>query len=396
MLVKQKKMRPTWIRNDMTQNKQTSFVLIDSDAALSALARSIEKTTTVAVDLEADSMFHFKEQVCLIQLCAGNRIYLVDPFQVSSMAPLKPVFKDPGVEKIFHGADYDVRSLFRDFGIEIENLLDTELACRFLGYPETGLEAVLNAGFKIQLDKKFQKKDWSKRPLPAPMLEYAAQDVAYLIPLAEKLNAELSQRGRLAWVREECDLLSRVRAAPLNNMPLFLRVRGAGRLDPRSLGVLEAMLAYRLKVAEQKDRPVFKILSNHSLLQLARAKPLDMDQMASLKVLSRKQLDIHGVSLLHVIQAQMKTPADKLPAYPRQKSPRLKPMVPERIRKLKAWRDEQAAGLELDPAILFNKSMMTAIASAKPASLRALARIPGIRNWQVTAFGESVLRVLSG
>ena len=172
-----------------------NYKIIDTFDALKNLARTIDTEKTIGVDLEADSMYHFKEKVCLIQMAAPGINVVIDPLMVRDLSPLKPIFKRRVVCKIFHGADYDVRSLYRDFDITINNLFDTELASRFLGYSETGLEAVLKNKFDVALDKKFQRKDWSRRPLPLDMISYAAKDARYLLPLAQILTGELEELG---------------------------------------------------------------------------------------------------------------------------------------------------------------------------------------------------------
>jgi ribonuclease D len=214
-------------------------------------------------------MYHFKEKVCLIQIAAHNINVVIDPLVVKDLSPLKPIFKRRDIRKIFHGADYDVRSLFRDFRITINNLFDTELACRFLGFSETGLEAVLKNKFDVALNKKYQRKDWSKRPLPPDMIAYAAKDAGYLLPLARSLKAELEERGRLWWVLEECEYLSKVRPNTNNTGPLYMHFKGAGKLNPRSLAVLETVLQLRREIAQKKDKSLFRIFSSRSLLDLA-------------------------------------------------------------------------------------------------------------------------------
>jgi len=248
------------------------YKIIDNFEALKDLARTIDREETVGVDLEADSMYHFKEKVCLIQMAARDVNVVIDPLRVKDLSPLKPIFKRKDVCKIFHGADYDVRSLYRDFDVSINNLFDTELASRFLGYSETGLEAVLKNKFGVTLDKKFQRKDWSRRPLPQDMVAYAAKDARYLLPLAIELKRELEVMGRLCWVQEECAILSKVRPNTNNTDPLYLHFKGAGKLNPRSLAVLERLLQYRRRVARKKDKPLFRIFGSRSLLELAEKK----------------------------------------------------------------------------------------------------------------------------
>ena len=201
---------------------------------LNAAARQLAKTDAIAFDLEADSMYHFQEKVCLIQIATDTVTLVIDPLKLDDLSPLKPVMANPRIRKVLHGADYDIRSLYRDFNIAVRNLFDTELASRFLGIRESGLDAVLQARFGVHLDKKYQRKDWSKRPLPQAMMDYAAGDVHHLLPLAALLENELLAKGRLSWVREECDVLRQVRSPEQNNAPLFLHFKGAGRLRRRA------------------------------------------------------------------------------------------------------------------------------------------------------------------
>jgi ribonuclease D len=372
----------------------TDIVVIETPAALARLAQKFQHAPAVAVDLEADSMYHFQEKVCLIQMATSQSSAVIDPLCLQDLESLRPVFANPAIEKIFHGADYDVRSLFRDFGIEIAHLFDTQIACKFLGVKETSLEAVLQARFGVTLNKKYQRKDWSKRPLPDEMIAYAADDVRYLLPLTKMLAGELKDKGRLTWVQEECDLLSRVRSPQNNHEPLFLGFKGAGRLNPRSLAVLEALLQFRRRVAENKDRPLFKVFSNKSLLQLAVEKPASTKRLDESGVLSSKQLKMYGDELAEAIQRAQKIPSDNLPVYPRKKNHAMHPAVPDRIKALKNWRDKKARALGVEPSVLLNKSMMTALATEKPVKLQSLNAVKELKEWQKNEFGDEIVSVL--
>ncbi len=126
---------------------ETNCRIIATPAELEKAAGQFERETAVAVDLEADSMYHFKERVCLVQIATKKLSVMVDPLMIEDLSPLKPLFSNSGIRKVFHGADYDIRSLYRDFNISINNLFDTELASRFLGLKESGLQAVLKNVF---------------------------------------------------------------------------------------------------------------------------------------------------------------------------------------------------------------------------------------------------------
>ena len=380
------------IRQD---TRKPCYQLIADVSALDAFVGGLAGEPMIAVDLEADSMYHYREKVCLIQITAGKTVGIIDPLSVDDLSGLRPLFADPGVRKVFHGADYDIRSLWRDFGIEVRNLFDTQVACRFLGYRESGLEAVIRSQFDVVLDKKFQKKNWSSRPLPRDMLAYAASDTLYLIPLAERLLSALGENGRLPWVLEECRLLSQVRSLPENSEPLFFRFKGAGRLRPRSLAVLESLLQLRREIAEKKDRPLFKILGNETIMKIVKGRPTSLAQLERAGGLSRKQLEMYGNALVQRVLTALEVPEEALPVYPRKKSPVLSPRVPERINALKEWRDGKAAELEIDPTLICNKSLLTTLAAENPRDAAALEGIEELKTWQYEAFGEDILAVLN-
>ena len=177
--------------------------------------------------------------------------------------------------------------------------------------------------------------------------------------------------------------------------PLFLRFRGAGRQPRRNLAALEGLLQYRRELAEKKDRPLFKVISNTALLKIATEMAQTPQAMEAARCLSAKQIRIYGNPLSAIVKKANALAEKDLPVYPRKRRPSVSPKVPERIKIIKAWRDRLADGLGLDPALLFNKALMTAIAVRKPSDIHGLRLIEGIRNWQAEAFGKDILKILS-
>jgi len=371
-----------------------SYLMIDSIPKLEKFAGRLEKQKIIGVDLEADSMYHFKEKVCMIQIATQHTTAVIDPLQIKNLSVLKPVFRRADIQKIFHGADYDVRSLYRDFRISVNNLFDTELACRFLGYRESGLEAVLKNRFNVRLNKKYQRKDWSKRPLPREMIAYAAKDVHYLVPLAKGLQQELKHKGRLSWVEEECIYLSKVRAANTDSGPLFPGFKGAGKLGPRGLAVLEALLQLRKKMAQQQDRPLFRIIGNKSLIALAEMRPQSIRKLQKTEVLGTKQIDRYGKAIIAAVKKALQIPAKDLPNYPRKSAPHVPAIVAKRVKELRNWRDQLAKHLEIDPTIICTKALISAIAVQRPLTVSSLLKMKELKNWQATEFGGDIIEIL--
>jgi ribonuclease D len=368
-----------------------SFEWIETLPRLEGAARFLGQAKIIGVDLEADSMHHYFEKVCLLQMATESASYVVDPLAVKDLSVLRPVFSNPRIRKVFHGADYDIRSLYRDFRLEVENLFDTQLACLFLGLRESGLEALLRSRFQVELNKKYQRADWSQRPLSPEMVEYAAMDVRYLIPLAGVLEKELEEKGRLSWVEEECQFLSKVRFLPPSHEPLYLRVKGASLLDRRSLAVLQALLEFREAQAQKADLPPFKVLGNEPLLELAMKKPLRLEEMEMGKALSGKLIQRHGTRLLQEIHRAMSVPDKDLPVYPRKTWTDLPSPARKRVKALKTWRDMRAKDLGMEPGILLNNALINDLALKNPRSLEEIGEIPGLKKWRLTHFGREIL-----
>jgi len=375
----------------MTDGNNLSSEWIETLPRLEEAIRILGQAKIIGVDLEADSMYHYFEKVCLLQISTESSSYIMDPLALRDLSALRPLFSNPRIRKVFHGADYDIRSLHRNFQIAVENLFDTQSACKFLGLRETGLEALLRNRFHVELNKKYQRADWSQRPLPPEMVEYAAMDGRYLIPLARMLEKELEEKNRLAWVEEECLLLSKVRFMPPNHAPLFLKVKGAFRLDPRSLAVLAALLEFREIQAQELDLPPARVLRNELLLELAVKKPLSLEELEKGEILSRGQSGRYGTRLLQEIHRALALPKENLPVYPREARPDLSTSVRKRVKALKAWREMRAKHLGLEPGILMNNELINALALKNPRSIKEMGEIPGLKKWLEIHFGQEIL-----
>jgi ribonuclease D len=379
----------------MKNNYQATPEIISNPERLEGLVREYVREEVVAFDLEADSMHHYREKVCLVQIAASPGVFLIDPLSFSDMSPLAVLLGDSRIRKVFHGADYDVRSLRRDFSLKINNLFDTMIACQFLGEREVGLAAVLRKRFGVELDKRFQKADWSKRPLDPAMMEYAVADTALLVPLYMQLEEELKYKGRLSWVEEESALVSRVRVAERNKEPFFIRFKGADKMDGRTLAVLEELLRLRDARARLSDRPPFKILSNETLAGLAEKKPVSHTELHGVTGLSAKLADRYGDEILRAVRKGVETPEAGLPQYPRSIRPRKSGAAKELFGRLKQWREKKALELGMEAGVVANNNLLDALSEAAPHDEDGLDNIPILRIWQKREFGVELLKVLN-
>jgi ribonuclease D len=371
------------------------YLLIEEKNDLDLISAELQREPVIAVDLEADSMFHFKEKVCLLQISTRSRNFIIDPIAVRDPTSLAPVFSNPDVRKIFHGADYDIRCLHRFFHFQVHSLFDTQIAARFLGLQEVSLAGLLREFFGIGMEKKYQKKDWSRRPLPPEMLSYAAGDACHLIPLAEILEQKLRLKGRLSCVEEECKILSGVRSAPLNDDPLFMKFKGASGLDRRSLAVLEAVLQFRLSEGIRKDRPVFKVMGDGPVMEITEKKPVREEDLRSLKGLSPRQIKEYGPSILQKVREALSISKESLPVYPRRRRNPVSHRAAGRIKTLKDFRDRWAQKLGVDPSVVLTTAQINSLALENPGCLEELMKNGCLKRWQVEFFGHEIKTLLN-
>ena len=368
--------------------------IITTAARLAEVADILSQQTEIAVDLEMDSLHHYREKVCLVQVSTRHQSWLIDPLALTSLAPLAAPLANPEIVVVMHGSDYDIRSLHRDYGIEVTNLFDTMIAARFLGITDFGLAALLKARFGIELDKKYQKADWSKRPLSREMCAYASADTSDLLPLYDQFRAELEHKNRLEWLEEESRLVCQARVSEKDG-PLFLYCKGAGKLKGHTLAILEELLQIRDRQSELLDRPPFKVLSADTLIEVAEIRPRSLHDLSMIKGMTSGQLQRHGAGILSAVERGIAIPEAKLPSFPRSGKKEVLEQVKVRLKNLKVWRERYSLDLGLDPGMLAPNWLLEAVADTQVAAKEELDTIPGMRGWQKRLFGEDLSRILA-
>jgi ribonuclease D len=364
--------------------------------ALAELARSLEGCRTIGLDTESDSLYHYFEKVCLVQVATdrGEEV-LVDSLAVKDLSPLGPALANPDIVKVLHGADYDVTTLKRDFGFTFRGLFDTMIAARFLGMPGIGLAAVAEAELGVKLTKTNQKDDWSQRPLTPQQETYALADVQHLGALRERLEERLEEKGRIEWVREECDAVAALEPRPRRRDPdAYLGGKGARRLRPRQLAALRELYAWREHRAEQIDRPAFKVLGNEMLRKAAERAPRTLPELRHVPgVLPR--LRGQADEILRALRRAAELADSELPVIPRSPRPILSTEVMQRTARLKEWRGGRAEELKVEVSVVLPQRLIDRLAEAGPRDQGALAEVEGLRRWRIDTFGDELLAAVA-
>lgn len=373
---------------------EQSYQLITSAAALARLMEELRPEPILALDTEASSFHRYRERICLIQLSTRSKTWLIDPLMIDDMDPLGTALADPSTEWVIHDADYDLRMLKKMYGYRASNVFDTMVSVELLNEPELGLAANLRKHFGVELNKKFQKADWSKRPLSTEMLAYAAMDTRHLIGLRDILKAELEAKGRMAWAQEEFEALVHIPFAPTEEEPGFLRIKGAKALKPRQLAVLRELHAWRESVAEKIDRAPFMVLGNDVMLEASKEPPEDLRAFAARKGVGESIIARSGPAIMKAIVAGLDLPKEQWPRVPKPKRYDRDEDYEDRLKRLKQKRDEIAIARDLRQGIVCPNHVLSEIARLLPGDAQALAGIPGLSKWQVKEFGEELLRAL--
>jgi ribonuclease D len=366
--------------------------LIETQDAFDTFFAGIAGEPLLAVDTEAASFHRYRDRIYLIQLSTRSRTAIVDPLAVGDLADLGAMLGDPGCEIVFHDADYDLRLLDRDYGFHATNLFDTRVAAQLLNEPGIGLAALLEKHLGLKLDKRFQRADWSARPLSSAMLAYAASDTRHLADLRDIMRGRLDEMGRLAWAEEEFGLLEHVRwSTATEGEPGFLRIKGAKALRGRALAILREVYEWREEIARRSDKAAFRIMNNEPMLAIAKSPPADLEALKAVPGVGTELVQRRGRSLLTAIERALEMPESKWPKLERPPRRQPDPAFEARLDRLKAVRNREAERLELAPGVACPNGTLEAIARAMPGTLDELRALPEIRRWQVEAAGAALL-----
>lgn len=368
-----------------------SFHYIADPAAWTSCLKELQQERRLAIDLEANSMYAYRERVCLIQVSTAAADYIIDPVSNIDLSGLGVLIADPAVEKVFHAAEYDLILMRRDYDWYLSNLFDTMWAVRILGYSQMGLAGLLEKFFDVRTSKRFQKANWCRRPLSTAELAYAQLDTHFLLPLRDRLGAELEAGGHAAEAAEIFAEQSRVRL-PNNGFDPdgYWYMNGAFDLQPAQAAALKALYLFRDREAKRRNVPHFKVVGDRTLLEFAAKMPARMSELNDIHGMSDGQQQRYGRTMLDLIADSRQSP----PPQPPPRSPRPPDSALSLYDRLHRWRKAKAQARGVESDVILSRDSLWAIAHAAPRSLDELVALDTLGPWRLNTYGEEILQLL--
>ena len=357
------------------------------------------KLPVLALDTETNNQHAYRSRICLIQIGTPSGELIVDPLAVKDLSLLGRALRESSILKVVHSARNDLSWLDRDFGFTCEPVFDTELAARLLGFSRPNLAALLKHYLDVNIPKSrsVQRSDWAKRPLGPTAIEYAAEDVRFLTSLAVSLKKGLEAAGRLKWALEEFRRVQQVRHEAVEPpADEFLRLNRSQRLDPRQLAVLRELYALRESEAERRDRPPFHVMSNDTLVTLARCPWQSGGCGPASQLLEDTGLPTNTPSWLVEEIADAIRRGWSGPEFHRPQATEYNRGRTEeeenRLRRLKALLAGIGTKLALDPSLLWPTASLERMATAPDDWRQEVFNesAPDVRQWQRHEFGAAI------
>ncbi len=337
--------------------------LITTTAELADLCRALETADWFALDTEFLRERTYSARLCLVQVASPDVLAVVDPLALDSLAPLAALLDASQPCKVLHAARQDLE-VFHDIDRRVPApVFDTQIAAAYLGHDDQiGYGALVAAVTGVTLDKAHTRTDWSRRPLSAAQLQYAADDVRYLRPVYETLSERLAARGRLGWVEEDCRRL--IEPALYANDPelAWRRLRGGGDLPPARQQVLRALAVWREREAQERNLPRAWVVRDETLFDLAHRAPGSAQELHGIRGLEDSARRRHGEKILAVLESARR--AEPLPVWPR--SVPLLPGQTALIKQLMATTRALAESATLAPAVLATRRDLEQLVRGAP------------------------------
>jgi ribonuclease D len=363
--------------------------IVTTTAALTDWAARLASAPAIGLDTEFLRERTYRAELCLIQAATADDATCIDPLAETSLTPLIPVLvgsPSPGGEtpvKVMHASRQDVEVLFPIAGL-VRPVFDTQIAAALTGLPaQIGYGELVRKTLGVDLAKSHTRTDWSRRPLSPEQVEYALDDVRYLLPLKASLEEQLDKLNRLPWLAEELASLADARNFTVNPDEAWQRLKGLRGLDPGRTRLTRALAAWRERRAIERNRPRGWILDDVALREIVMRVPRTIDQLGEVPEMTGGMVKNCAEDILRMI-SEAEIPDPPPPVMSR---PRPSPEQTALVRKLATLNQTIAQGLGLSPEVLATRRDIEQLAEG--------GRNVGIlTGWRRTVIGEPLLAAL--
>lgn len=282
------------VRNDMPE-----YSFVDQPDTLS---RHLTNSTRLGIDTEFMREKTYFAQLCLVQISSPDGIWCVDPLTSNGMQSFwSDVLNN---EWVVHSARQDIEVIFQTAQAMPKAIFDTQVAAALVGQPpQVGYAGLMKDLFDVEMAKSHTRADWTRRPLPESYLQYAAEDVEYLLPAADILMERLEQKNRLDWAIEDSALLLDPALYDTSGGQAIERLKGARNFRGKRRAAAARLAKWREQEAIARNRPRQWILRDTVLLDIAYHQPRNMKQLAAIEGMSPKLANRVGQRLLDEIKA---------------------------------------------------------------------------------------------
>jgi ribonuclease D len=289
---------------------------ITSRSQLDELLRHLEASGRFAFDTEFVSEETFEPVLCLIQVATRERLAVIDPLQIRDLSGFWELVQKPSLEVVMHAAGEDLRICLLRTGTLPERVFDVQIAAGLAGlsYP-LSLSNLVWQVLGLTLSGSETRTDWRRRPLTAAQLEYALDDVRYLLDLADRLTVRLDERGRRDWAEVEC--AESIRSiARRGAEERWRRLPGLHHLSRRGLEAARRLAAWREDEARTTNRPLRQLMRDDLLVAVAKRLPRNRRELEALRDFNRPALLNRAQNILTILDEARSVPEDRLPESP--------------------------------------------------------------------------------
>ena len=251
-------------------NTTFSILLIETHNQLSHYLDHIKGETLLAIDTEFRRVDSYLPELCLIQIATKDKLECIDVLSLDNLEPLFVKLYGKKTKWIVHSARQDIEALYSLSNRIPSAIFDTQIAASFLNYPlQISYQSLTESLEDVRLEKKFTRFDWKKRPLPADVLQYALDDVKYLIPIYNKLSLELIEHGKLEWAMEDCQFLLKKETYSPNLKQIIKKTKGISKISKKHLDMAINLILWRESIAQTKNKPRKWVMSDEKIINYA-------------------------------------------------------------------------------------------------------------------------------